>query len=689
MALLFADLRAAERLTALLRHALVAASAPLATSAASAVAATAASAVATTAASAVAATTTAATTAVSAATRAATKAATIAAPVAALAMVVAPAIRTELAAAAPRLITRAVHTAVDAVKPALVAPLYTDDDLVEPTELCAALDVPERRVAHDEYSPSEEAVERIRDTLALVVGVTPFEARACALTTLVGRVAALATVIPDVELWLHADLVMYLAVAFRDDVAWVPAHTVRAIRAALLELVEAGARAAEPAPAATGVFGAISSYLLGAPAAKPALALRQCEVAMRALGADAAAHAAFVAHVRARTWAEWVAGKLPLADTRFFGYDFIELPGVKGIAPHRIPLAADKTEPSASWAVDLATSAAAALYPNAYAQASRIHALAVETAPRIRFAGFEPPGVGLALHRASETRGMLEQYDRRYAPALGAVARYAARLLGQTDNGAVDGLLAKMRAPKAAPKRDAEPRRALRTCVDARADARLRTGAYWRWCTQSEREAARRGAAVEGVRAAGTVEQLFAILDDVELLPKPNREEYQRKVESAVAVEAAQLRRIEVMRTRLSLHAESAGPALFEHISANANAGKPHGLAVHELGCEHTVVLVGRTAAHRTLFTPGALDASLRKRAGQWLAATFAPGAAELATALLAETGRSVQYAGREPPGVGYALSVLLPVLDDASPRADHAFVRDATLEAVRELLSL
>jgi hypothetical protein len=51
-----------------------------------------------------------------------------------------------------------------------------------------------------------------------------------------------------------------------------------------------------------------------------------------------------------------------------------------------------------------------------------------------------------------------------------------------------------------------------------------------------------------------------------------------------------------------------------------------------------------------------------------------------------AASGRKVQYRGSEPPGVGYAMYALLPVLDHASVMG-YGAVKERTLTAVRCLL--
>jgi hypothetical protein len=618
-----------------------------------------------------------------------------------------PEIKKRLAAAAPALVTRAVNAAVEATAPKYV-PLYTEDVSDDEPDFCASLNAEEPSVMPTDestYAQPDDTVGKIRDTLELVVKVTAFDAHACTLDTLARRVEQIAEHVRAVDLWANAELVMSLAVAFEGEVAWVPAETVEKVRSALLALVESGAQAALPAPVSPvaprgGLWGAASALssglssiasgaasLLGWQTELPALVLRQCEVAMRALGARESA--AFVAHVRARTWADWLSGRLKLDELRFFGYEFLELPG-----GYRHKLA-DQREPEANWAVDLAYSAATSLYPAVHAQAARITELAMSTAPRLRYRGYERAGTGFALLKATETRALLQKYDARYARAHGAVMRYAAALLEQPPEAAQLVSVKWSQEPSVSPPPQpvTQPKRKVsKACATARGDPRLRRGMnYNRTCANSEREGTRRGYAVASLNSATSIDQLFALIDHVELFPPKALAEFTNKVAAAPSENAAQMRRLEVLCTRLGLKAQSAGRALYAHVESNALLGKPHGLAVHELGCEHTVVKLGHATVRRTLFTPGPLDPGWLRRAGSWLASTLAPGATELASALLAETRATAQYKGLESPGTGYALVQLLAVLDDVSARvvADegYAFVRSATLAAVKQLL--
>lgn len=627
----------------------------------------------------------------------------------------APTISAELVAAAPAMIKSAVNAAVEAAAPKHVASLYTDEYEEREPETCGALNKPESPEMgfynDTTYSPPDDTVSRIKETLAIVVDVTAFDERACTLDVLIERVGGLSELIASVSLWANTELVMYLAVAFggESDLKWIPDQTIGAIRAALRSLVEGGARDVLAPPeklraSPSGVRGALGA--LSAAASKvarytgvsrflwdfaaqppPALALRQCEVAMRALGspANSAFVAAFVAHVRARTWSDWLSGHLKLDELRFFGYDFLDLPG--GV---RRPLAAERA-PSPHWAVELAYSAATALYPDVFAQVTRITELAMATAPRTRYVGYEPPGVGLALLRATETRALLEKYDARYAPAHAAVVRYAAALLSQEPGPETTLRSVQWKdRPKEAPGKSTKVPRA---CVDARGDETLRKGrTYQKLCVRAERDGARRGLAVDALAAASSVDQLFALIDDVGLLPPESRGKFKQKVlalnPKPKEGDAQQMRRLEVMRALEGAEAQSAGKALFERAKTNALAGKPHGLAVHELGCEHTAVVLGNNTVARAMFTPGPLEPAWLERAATWLAATVAPGATELVSELAAETRRTAQYQGLESPGTGYALVQLLAILDDASARGEaHAFVRSATLSAVELLL--
>jgi hypothetical protein len=491
------------------------------------------------------------------------------------------------------------------------------------------------------------------------------------------------------------------------------------VRAALRLLVKKHAGPPESAPTSW-----VGWFLRGnKPVTHPALALRQCEVAARALGIKYTEVKEFVAHVRARTWEDWRLDKLKLADLRFFGYEFVEI--MLDLKTIRVPVP-DALKSNTHWAAQLALSAAATLYPDVAAQIETITTIVSDAAPRLQYAGFERPGVALAMLRAAETREKLAPYDATYALAYTNVLRYMAALLDQNDAGRVNdeiaAVVAKLTpaakptdpAAVAAPATPAQ-RKAPSVCRAALEKPELRKGAnYTKECAPFTDQSNRRGRAAQILTNQKVgVDELFAIFADIELLEETDQERYallKARVEAlangaakgaakpaakGTKMNARTLRRLEVLCTRLGLSAQSANAALLAQITANAKAKKPHGLAVDELGCEHTVVRVGADSYMPSMYTPGALPEWWVKRWGAWFAqraaATLTPSLAAAGAAvseLRAETTATVQYKGRESPGTGYVLVQLLAILDDATAR-DYAEVKAITLAAIASVLTV
>ena len=622
---------------------------------------------------------------------------------AAAAAAAAPVILAAAAGAAPAVsaVSAAVSEALAAHKKEPVQPLYTEEDLdpksPEIRAMCDRLNPPEPGLAYiDAYEVpvhvEADPVASIKSTLEIVLEAGPFEKRVCGLD-LERRIATLAELVAQVDFWSNTELVMNLAVAF----ASTPT-----VRDAMSALVKAHARPPEPVP----TTWLKSLVRRNRPVTHPALALRQCEVAARALGVEAPAE--FVAHVRERTWGDWIAGKLAVADLRFFGYEFIEAPGAMS-SLIRVPIP-DPKQSNAHWAMELASSAAATLYPDVVAQYERIQTIVTETAPRLRYAGFERPGVGYAMLGAAEMRGMLAKYDATYARALETVLRYMAALLGQTPTEAeIKGVVGKLGKPVAVAP--AAPTKHPAECALVIKNPEINVGRNYRAnCAQYERDARRRRHAASTVDSSPGVDALFDIFDDIHLLDAerlktlrtslkghvekllegPPPKEKRRKVP-----DARTLRRLEVLCTRLGLEAPSANSALLSQITTNADNGKPHGLAVHELGCEHTVLRVGDGSFVPSMYTPGALAPGWVSRWSTWLfsglaaraAETLAPGALAAATQLREDTTATRQYKAREEPGTAYVLLKLLELLDYATARG-FAEVKEATLAAVRSLLA-
>jgi hypothetical protein len=243
-------------------------------------------------------------------------------------------------------------------------------------------------------------------------------------------------------------------------------------------------------------------------------------------------------------------------------------------------------------------------------------------------------------------------------------------------------------------------------CAAALTNPELRKGAnYTKECGPFTDQANRRGRAADKLtNPKRGVNDLFAIFADIELLEETDQERYallKARVEALASaaestkMNARTLRRLEVLCTRLGLPAQSASAALLAQITANAEANKPHGLAVDELGCEHTVVRVGAGSYMPSMYTPGPLPEWWVKRWGAWFAQraaeTLTPRLAAAGAAvseLQAQTTAAVQYKGLESPGTGYVLVKLLAILDDATAR-EYAEVKATTLAAIASVLTV
>jgi hypothetical protein len=605
-------------------------------------------------------------------------------------------------------VEKTVHMALDSHK--IVPPLYTEEDLDNqtPLQMCKELNTSEP----EGLDPESDfvAAGRIINTLALVRKVGPFEKAACTLDELEKRVAALADLIPRIDFWNNTELVVNLAMACSEQSAAFAEMS--EVRAALYSLVKKHTELVTKPPEGAQASSWLGWIWSSKPVTHPALALRQCEVAARALGIEYTEVGAFVAHVRARTWEDWLEGTLKLADLRFFGYEFFE---VMLPVPIRVPVP-DAKKSNTHWAAQLALSAAATLYPDVAAQIETITTIVNDTAPRLLYAGFERPGVALAMLSAAETREKLAPYDATYALAYTTVLRYMAALLEQLDqndalgrvNDEIAAVVAKLKpaAEPTDPAAVAAPaqRKAPRVCAEALKNPELRKGKnFTTYCGAFFHQSNRRGHAADKLtNPKRGVNDLFAIFADIELLKETDQERYallKARVEALASaakgtkMNARTLRRLEVLCTRLGLPAQSANAALLAQITANAEANKPHGLAVDELGCEHTVVRVGAGSYMPSMYTPGPLPQWWVKRWGAWFAqraaATLTPRLAAAGAAvseLQAQTTAAVQYKGLESPGTGYVLVKLLAILDDATAR-EYAEVKAMTLAAIAGVL--
>ena len=323
--------------------------------------------------------------------------------------------------------------------------------------------------------------------------------------------------------------------------------------------------------------------------------------------------------------------------------------------------------------------------------------------------GFEEPGTGYALAVATGTLRALPRTSV-YAHATRCLLVYIRALLLPTDdNEKIDGVVAGLPMPKkeAGPRpyelpdvplacrgvpvgHDARTRRLVRD-VCAKNGELVEKGEAMEWLITTFGEGA-----IPDVNAA-MVDAMFEMHDALGALAIT-------KVGGAVAASVAktladmqkveltvgQRRRLEVMQTRVKEASgkggvdESGAEMYYAHIAAQAKDGKPHGLTAHEFGVAHTAFYVGPTVVYRA---PLVEEAPAH---GSWMGSLLAlmvPSLQSVVDAASdAASGRKVQYRGGEPPGVGYALYALLPVLDHASVMG-YGAVKERTLMAVKCLL--
>lgn len=324
-------------------------------------------------------------------------------------------------------------------------------------------------------------------------------------------------------------------------------------------------------------------------------------------------------------------------------------------------------------------------------------------------AGFESAGVGYALAVAAGTMRALPRTSE-YAHAIRCMLGYVRALLDTEDEGAkIDDVVAKLRAvvSKPRPTERYELPAVPLACRARPVGHDARTRMLVRDVCAKNGELVEKAKAIawldatfgNGKSAAITVDAMFEMHDALGALAshKVGRGVV-ANVERALAemqrgretLTVAQRRRLEVVQTRVVdagglVNVDGAGAEVYKHLADRAKEGKPHGLSAHEFGVAHTAFYVGPTVVYRA---PLVEDAPAH---GAWMGALLAllvpdrvQGVVDAASD--AASGRKVQYRGGEPPGVGYALYALLPVIDHASAMG-YAAVQRHTLSAVGCLL--
>ena len=336
--------------------------------------------------------------------------------------------------------------------------------------------------------------------------------------------------------------------------------------------------------------------------------------------------------------------------------------------------------------------------------------------------GFERAGTGYALAVATGTLRALPR-AREYAHAIRCMLVYVRALLFGAergdDDGRIDDLVGGLSPkPKGDNKAKAEYMPAVPRACRARPEGHdARTRRLVRdVCAKNEElvEKARARKWLEdtfdkGARNDIPIDELFAMHERLGALAVVTKRVADNVVETLARMHTdadrtvltvTQRRRLEVLQTRVAEATrasagdiEDAGAAVSAHLASKAKERAPHGLNAHEFGVAHTAFYVGPTVAYRWPL----VDADARAH-GSWMGALLAylaPGPVQSVVEAASDfaSRRKVQYRGCEPPGVGYAIYALLPVLDHASAMckagaSGYASVQQSTLRAIECLLS-
>jgi hypothetical protein len=290
---------------------------------------------------------------------------------------------------------------------------------------------------------------------------------------------------------------------------------------------------------------------------------------------------------------------------------------------------------------------------------------------------------------------------------------YVRALLLDTDGGdaGIDRVVGGLRAPPNKGKGAAEYMPAVpRACRGAPDGHDARTRRLVREVCAQNGELVEKARALRwledtfGAEGDITVDAMFEMHEGLGALAAVKQKGVLENVRKALArledasLTVAQRRRLEVVQERVAevvgvVKAKDTGAAVYAHVAAKAKDNEPHGLDAHELGVAHTAFHVGPTVVYRAPLVEADAPAH-----GSWMGALLARLVPDRVQSVVdaasdAASGRKVQYRGCEPPGVGYALYALLPVLDHASAMCkagagEYAFVKKHTLSAIERLLN-
>jgi hypothetical protein len=328
--------------------------------------------------------------------------------------------------------------------------------------------------------------------------------------------------------------------------------------------------------------------------------------------------------------------------------------------------------------------------------------------------GFERAGVGYALAVATETLRALRAPRRaRYAHAIRCVLGYVRALLfdDKGDGAGIESVVSALepgaatrepaytlpavpRACRSGPVgHDARTRRLVRDACAANAELVEKAKAR-AWLEETFGKSA--GQSAKG--RAVTVDEMFEKHDALGALALVGHEvvtNVRATLDGMRAATVTQRRRLDVMRTRVGATRGADDEAyVHRYLEERARAKEPHGLVAHEFGVAHTAFYIGPTVVYRA----PVVEAEAAGAHGSWmgrLLARLVPDRVQgvVDAASDAASGRRVQYRGGEPPGVGYAIYALLPVLDHASAmlkagEREYDVVQQRTLHALGRLLS-
>jgi hypothetical protein len=495
-----------------------------------------------------------------------------------------------------------------------------------------------------------------------------------------------------------------------------------AIRARLLQAIRAQITvSADPRPAGSILRQAVNWMSSMREREPTALELRQYEVLYKLLCPPTelisdGLQESHVRRTRAKTWEEIKKNGKGL-DMRFFGARYRKLDGVPfgydaiQYLPDEIPRdSSNRTSLSAAydWGLAAAIQAATAAYETAIDERSRRAVSGLKAGYKVeQHTGFEQPGVGYALYVALDVANKLSALGLTHKFAATAAWSYVRRLLDVADQASPSAVEWVQLESQQSPSDLKYAACKMQDRSEIREEFRSVCSGYDR--DKAARDSIERIRALVGDPESCTVDAIFDRHDDLDALfgDSDSARELCENLRGIVGrlrrpPKAKGQRRLEVVKKKLGIAypADSAAARIYQHIAQKAVNNEPHKLDVYELGTLHTVTEVH----HKVLFrTPQLREAkrsgvlsSMRHLGVSAITSLLPPSfmaTVNWASELKKSVERQVEYVGHESAGVGYALVSALAILDHAcsmintEPGSGYGFVKQATLEYVRELL--